>query len=191
MKIPQTTLSEIHSKEPFHRLGELEVKGHFTHKIKGTNHCIMRSLIGRKGWKCPSSLHTRRWRHEDYYYYYFIMDEKVYMDSYMMIDDVCRICVSPHPRGRHDAYSSIPCRILQKNKNSYPISHGVAFGWESRIVIVTRWRPLAYIWSGPKEGLWPYYWHFQLYKQILAVGSIWECIIRLAFVNHAYWRCKF
>ena len=26
------------------------------------NHCIWRSLIGRKGRDCPSSLHTRRWR---------------------------------------------------------------------------------------------------------------------------------
>ena len=31
-------------------------------KLKARDHCILRSLIGRKGQDRPSSLHTRRWR---------------------------------------------------------------------------------------------------------------------------------
>ena len=37
--------------------------GHFTHTwLKVRDQCILRYLTGWKGWDCPSSLHTRRWR---------------------------------------------------------------------------------------------------------------------------------
>ena len=39
-------------------------KGYYDEHVRVHDHCVLRSLIGRKGRVSPSSLHTRRRRHE-------------------------------------------------------------------------------------------------------------------------------
>jgi hypothetical protein len=54
-------------------------------RLKAHNHCIPRSLIGRKGRDRPNSLHTKMWSrktHKNYHRW------KVYMDICQTIDNV-------------------------------------------------------------------------------------------------------
>ena len=36
-------------------------------------------------------------------------------------------------------------------KTAFPTTHGTAFGWESRVLTITRSRLLAYAWNGPNS----------------------------------------
>jgi hypothetical protein len=56
-------------------------------RLKAHDHCILRSLIGRKGWEHPSSLPTRRWSLEvpkNFSWMKGLRYRKLYMDCFLI-----------------------------------------------------------------------------------------------------------
>ena len=88
---------------------------------KARDHCILRSLIGRRGWDHPSSLHTRRWRpiglKET------IIGWEIYVEPYMV------------------------CHILRQ---AHLHVSGMAFDWDLKALTITWSQPLGRVWSSPK-----------------------------------------
>ena len=88
-----------------------------TQDWKHVTNGILRSLIGRKGWGCPSSLHTRTWRSKGPKK--TLMDEK-YMRGFLhgklwiMFHGALEFASSPLPRGRSYAYSYTLCYFLHQ-----------------------------------------------------------------------------
>jgi hypothetical protein len=71
------------------------------------------------------------------------------------------------------------------HKTTFPNTHSTAFGWESRVLTITRSQHLAHVWSGPKghvthktESPWPL--HFKH-------SHWWKRRSRSKFTSHYAW----
>ena len=89
--------------------------------------------------------------------------------------------------------------------NNFPSTHGMAFGWESRVLTITRSRLLARVWSGPNlvlkatlyiiEGEPDPKVHLKSDMTALLIHSSLRCVLWILFSIHAflveYESCKF
>ena len=107
------------------------------------NHCILRSLIGQKGWDRPSSLHTRRWSYKGprNCNEWKSLQGFLHGKLWILVHGLPECLLGSPPRGRLDANSNMPCQryglwMRIKAPHNYMI-------W-----------PLARMWSGPKGGVW-------------------------------------
>ena len=81
--------------------------------LKAHGHCILRSLIDRKGRNRSISFHTRRWRHKG-------LKKSLWMKSLygflhgrlrIMFHDLPNFTLSPLSKGSFDRKSNRPCRV--------------------------------------------------------------------------------
>ena len=83
-----------------------------TSHMRMCDHCILRSLIGRKGQDHPSSLHTRRWRPKGPKNLSWMTSPHGFPHDklWMMFHNQPKFASSPAPINRHDANTSWPCQ---------------------------------------------------------------------------------
>jgi hypothetical protein len=139
---------------PAHFLG-LSTKATSHTKLKACDHCNLRALIRRKGGNHPSSLHTQRWRP--------VGPKKTsWMKSRHGVQEVAlteipedHVFIFLNFLFQHDTFQD-KFQDIQTPRNSFnnfPNTPGSTFGWESRVLTITRSRLLAHVWSGPQQSL--------------------------------------
>ena len=119
-------------------------------KLKACDHCILRSLIGRKGQGCPSSIHTRRWRPNCPTKLPW-MKKFAWILTWQIMDNVpwsVGICITS--TSKRQARRKFRHIVLVFTSNGFSVSHGMVFGLESRALTNTWSQPLTHVWSGPK-----------------------------------------
>ena len=81
-------------------LGSLRATSHT--RMKAKDHCILRSLIGQKGWDHPSLLHTRRWRPKGSWKLSQMKRLHGFLHGrlWIMFHDLLEFALSPPPRSR-------------------------------------------------------------------------------------------
>ena len=134
-------------------------------RLKAHDRCNLRALIGRKGGDRPSSLRTRQWRprgskktswmkilHGGLWIRFHGLAEFLSGPPYYIKPNPPLFFCQQDMRWSrtmvhsHFTQCSRVCDYLKLLSQH----HGMAFGWESRVLTITRSQLLARVWSDPK-----------------------------------------